>query len=65
MLKQGSDFLFEITEVEITRIDCNLGCVFFHIENGILCVLIRIALIYLHIKENQKDFLILPPDLAL
>ena len=42
---------------------------FLYNENGIFCVLIRIAsmyhTIYLHVKENRKDISIMPPDLAL
>ena len=50
------------------------GVFLIHIENGILCVLIRITsmrqfywehTIYLHVTENWKDIPILTPDLAL
>ena len=46
----------------------------FYIDNGMLCLLIRIASIrrfyrehttYLHVKENQGDIPIMPPDQAL
>ena len=50
------------------------GDVLFYIDNGMLCVLIRTASVrrfclehtaYLHVKENRKDILIMPPDLVL
>ena len=56
------------------RILDSLGWFSVYIENGILCVLIRIASMrrfylehttYLHVKENREDILIMTPDLAL
>ena len=47
---------------------------FFSLENGILCVLIRIASLrrferehttYLHVQEYRKDISVYPPDLEL
>ena len=46
----------------------------FYIDNGMLCLLIRIASMrrfyrehttYLHVKENQDDIPIMPPKLGL
>ena len=51
-----------------------LGDFHFHIDNGMLCVLIKIASMrsfkwehttFLHVKENWKDIPIMPPDLVL
>ena len=59
----------QISRFRIIKVDF-----LFYIENGILCVLIRIASMrrflleyttYIHVKENREDIPIMRPDLAL
>ena len=51
------------------------GDFLFYVENGLLCVLIRIASMreaivmrtktYIHVNENRKDIPVIPSELAL